>query len=180
MKKALVILIVCVLTALICLTGYAARVAADELWIRNEGGLEISVWSDTDWTEVSVSGAVDVSDTNDTESLNLFDPHAVVGPSWTPEDGKAKVVAVSLTEHWLVIHADNITHWEVEAHCNQNIEYTTPEIRLVTSAELEAAQEAPKPTVSYQNYDSGPSIQEVMESEPIEVDWTGQDYWLYT
>ena len=89
-------------------------VAADELWIRNEGGLEISVWSDTDWTEVEVEASF-----------------YAVGPSWTPEPGKAKVCAVCVPgPEWMVIEADNIARWDVEVACNQRFEDIEPVVML--------------------------------------------------
>jgi hypothetical protein len=108
-----------ILLAVVLLLLCAVPVAADELWVRNEGGLEISIWSDTDWTDVDVAASF-----------------YAVGPSWEPEDGKAKVAAVTVPgPEWVVIAAENITRWEVELACNQRFEDVEPVVQLVTEPE---------------------------------------------
>lgn len=137
-------------------------VAADELWIRNEGGVEVTIWSGSNWQEVTVTG-----------NQGLM----CVGPGWEPADGVAKVAAVTVPNtEWLVIHADNITDYRIDVASNQRYEDIMPELRLVKDAPV-----VDVPIVEpARDYDSGPSIQEVAEPDPIEYDWTGQEVWLWT
>lgn len=167
-------------------------VAADELWIRNEGGLEVVVECEGNVSLGSVGGV------------------AAINPDYG--EGAAKVAAATLEAEWVVITADHITGYTIEVACNQHFEDVNPEVSYVfeydgtrfsfdpaTSTkeaeiakldELVALGFGPPPappsepivlvetsTVDYQDYDSGPSIQEVTT---IEYDWTGQEVWLWT
>lgn len=124
--------ILCLLLAL--LAGLLpATVCADELWIENQGGLEVTVYSDSDWQDVSVSGGLDVSGTADVpEGATGM---VAVGPGFTPSDGEAKVAAVTLEPGWVVITADTITDYDIEVACNQNGEDVNPEVLIVIDYE---------------------------------------------
>ena len=162
-------------------------VSADELWVKNEGGVEVTIWSDSNWQEVTVTG-----------NQGLMG----VGPGWEPADGVAKVAAVTVPNtEWLVIHADNITDYHIDVACNQRYEDIMPEVRLVKDEPVAPLSEPVVASKPIQDYDSGPSIAEVtsepeptseaatraqpeteptLEPEPIVYDWTGQEVWLYT
>lgn len=186
-----------------------ATVAADELWIRNPGALHIQVWSDTPYEDVNVLGCIDASASEDIDAEVMAQWETtgstgmwVAGPGWEPEDGKFEVAAIAIPDPaWIVIEADNITRWNVIESVDGYCEWIDPEVRLVTSAELEAAKvvEAPAAEIptAPRDYDSGPSIQEVnavepvepvesdssvvaVQPEPIEYDFTGEEYWLWT
>jgi hypothetical protein len=115
-------------------------VSADELWVKNEGGLEITVWSDSDWQDVTVSGGVDVS--NATDAPEGSTSLVAVGPGFTPKDGEAKVAAVTLESGWVVIEADDITGYNIEVACNQAGEDIIPQSYIVKDAPLDAPQVA--------------------------------------
>ena len=167
-----------------------SAVSADELWVKNPGALHIQVWSDTPYEDVNVKGCIDASASEDIDAEVMAEWETtgatgmwVAGPGWEPEDGKFEVAAIAIPDPaWIVIEADNITSWNVIESVDGACAWVEPEIYLVTDAQLDAAQ-APAPS-SYpapyipRNHDSGPSIAEV--NEPIEYDWTGQEYWLYT
>jgi len=93
-----------------------STVLADELRVRNEGGLEIIVYSDSDWEDVQVSAD---------------SPITAVGPGFEPAEGKAKVASATLEEEWVVIEADNIQDWEIVVACNQQFEDVEPEVVLI-------------------------------------------------
>ena len=161
-----------------------STVSADELWVKNPGALHIQVWSDTPYEDVNVKGCIDASASEDIDAEVMAQWETtgatgmwVAGPGWEPEDGKFEVAAITIPDPaWIVIEADNITRWNVIESVGDNCEWVEPEIYLVTDEQLAAEPES-KP-ITYKNQDSGPSIAEV--NEPIEYDWTGQEYWLWT
>ena len=147
MKKAIAILFLAILLI-------PTLVSADELWVKNEGGVEITVWSDNNWQDVTVTGEQGLMG---------------VGPGWEPADGVAKVCAVTVPNtEWLVIHADNITDYRIDVACDQSYEYITPEVRLV--------KDAPNPVTFDGVSDSGKSIQ----SMNVEKDIAEYNSWFAT
>jgi hypothetical protein len=126
-------------------------VAADELWIRNEGGVTVTVYSDTNWTDVKLEGKQGLM---------------AVGPGHNPADGVAVVSAITVPDtEWLVIYADNITSYTIDVACDQALEYITPESYIVKDTPpSEPIAIIPAP----QDYDSGPSIQDVVEPQAVE------------
>ena len=178
-------------------------VSADELWVKNSGALHIQVWTDTGWEDVTVTGGINasVSEDIDAEVMDTFEKTGnagmwVAGPGWEPEDGKLEIAAITISDPiWIVIEADNITAWNVIESVDGYCDWVDPEIRLVKSEDI--------PQTSFsapylpRNHDSGTSIAEVTgepeptpepepeleptpEPEPIVYDWTGQEVWLYT
>ena len=146
MRVLLVVLILCLIPT---------PVLADELWVKNEGGVEITVWSDNNWQDVTVTGEQGLMG---------------VGPGWEPADGVAKVCAVTVPNtEWLVIHADNITDYRIDVACDQSYEYITPEVRLVKDA-------PPNPVTFDGVSDSGKSIQ----SMNVEKDIAEYNSWFAT
>jgi hypothetical protein len=167
-------------------------VSADELWVKNEGGLEVTVWSDSDWQEVTVTG---------NQGLMGVGPHS---PGEVEEAGKAKVAAVTVPNaEWLVIHADNITDYRIDCACNQSFEDVTPEAYIVKDAPeamtweefCEEYGELPPPPPDASNAgawtdpfasqpqddysDGGPTIAQ-MNAASFKVDWTGQEVWRWS
>ena len=169
-----------------------ASVSADELWIQNEGGVE-----------VTINGEV-----TDTQYDGLY--------AYNPENGM--LAACNIETGWIVITGD-IEGYEVTLACDQSFEDVNPVVSYVfeydgtrfsfdpatSTKEAEIAKldelvalgfgSPPAPPsdivepvvtlvtpspVDYQDYDSGPSVVEVAEPDPIEYDWTGQEVWLYT
>ncbi len=203
----------CVLLAL--LVGLIpAAVSADELWVKNEGGLEVVVHSDSQWQDVTVSGGLDVSDATDAPEGTTS--MVAVGPGFEPTDGTSKVCAVTLEPGWVVITADDITSYTIEVACNQKGEDVNPEVLVVIDYEgtrisydpTETTREAviaaldlvgppPPPPDATNTQDwvdpfktapvaeaddsDGQSIAD-MDSEAFlaNIDWTGQDTWLWT
>ena len=163
-----------------------STVSADELWVKNPGALHIQVWSDTPYEDVNVKGCIDASASEDIDAEVMAEWETtgatgmwVAGPGWEPEDGKFEVAAIAIPDPaWIVIEADNITSWNVIESVGDNCEWVEPEIYLVTDEQLAAAAEPESKPVVHKNQDSGPSIAEV--NEPIEYDWTGQEYWRWT
>jgi hypothetical protein len=164
-----------------------ASVSADELWIENQGGVEVTITGEV--TDIQYDG--------------LY--------AYNPENGK--LAAANIETGWIVITGD-IEDYEVTLACGQDFEDVNPAVNYVfeyegtrfsfdpttSTKEAEIARldelvvlgfgppppppdylaTAPEESVAegpvtYKNVDSGPSIEEV-----VEFDWTGQDYWLYT
>jgi hypothetical protein len=90
-----------------------STVSADELWVKNEGGLEVTI---------DYSGAISAE-----ASFFAFNPNYAAG--------QAKLAAVTLTPEWVVIRADNITGWDIY-HCNQSFESVAPVVRFVDEPAL--------------------------------------------
>ena len=88
-------------------------VSADELWIRNQGGLEVVI--DGVVTDVQYDG--------------LY--------AWNPEysEGQAKVAAADIKDGWVVITGD-FTGYTIEVACNQKAEDVSPEVRWVKDAPI--------------------------------------------
>ena len=125
-------------------------VSANELWVKNEGGLEIVVNCDGGATVKADSGI------------------CVINPDWA--EGQAKVAAADIHEGWVVITADNITSWDVEIACGQDFLDVIPEVRLV--------KDAPNPVTFDGISDGGKSIQSMNIEQRIAeynatYDWTG-------
>ncbi|MFA5379085.1 MAG: hypothetical protein WC455_25240 [Dehalococcoidia bacterium] len=172
-------------------------VSADELWVENQGGLEIVV--DGSVTDVQYDG--------------LY--------AWNPEysDGQAKVAAVDLKSGTVVIYASGaITSYDIEVACNQKGEDITPTVTQVidyngtrisfdptttTRDEVIAALDLvgpPPPPPDSSNCDvwvdpfgdssadtpvendgGGQSIASMNAAADDWVhDWSGQEIWLYT
>ena len=85
-----------------------SAVSADELWIRNQGGLEIVI--DGTVTDVQYDG------------LYVWNPNY--------SEGQAKVAAVDLKDGWVVITGD-FTGYTIEVACNQKAEDVNPEVMQV-------------------------------------------------
>ena len=147
-------LILAILLVLIATTGVAS---ADELWVKNEGGLEITVHSDSNWEEVTIDGG-----------------WSLVGPGHAPADGVAKIcslteaIGVDVPPEWIVIHADNISEFVIDVACNQSCEYITPEVRLV--------KDAPNPVTFDGVSDGGQSISDMN----VEKDIAEYNSWFAT
>jgi hypothetical protein len=122
-----------ILLAVVLLLLCAAPVAADELWVRNEGALHIQVWADTSWENVEVTGGENASMfTDDSVPAGLY----VVGQGRCPEAGKFEVAHVTVPDPmWVVIHADGITRWNVIEAVGQRCNPVEPEIVLVQEPE---------------------------------------------
>ena len=90
-----------------------STVSADELWVKNEGGLEIVI--DGTVTNVQYDG--------------LF--------AWNPNytEGQSKIAAVDLKDGWVVITGD-FTGYTIEVACNQFAEDVNPEVRWVKDAPI--------------------------------------------
>jgi hypothetical protein len=97
-----------------------ATASADELRIRNEGGVEVIVECEGELA-VTYDG-----------------PVCAVNPVYG--DGTAKVAAAGTEEGWLVIEAESITGYTIEVACNQAGEYVVPEAYIVKDAPAEAPQ----------------------------------------
>ena len=179
------------LMVLVALLLCATPVAADELWIRNEGGVEVTLYGDN--LDVQYDGIY----------------------AFNPENGK--LAAVDVKDGWIVVVGD-IEGYDITLACNQSFEDVNPEVSYVfeyngtrfsfdpttsTKAEQIAALDeltalgfgpppappsepivtAETPTAKSsitQDYDSGPSIAEVTAARIPEYDWTGEDYWYWT
>jgi hypothetical protein len=173
MKRLLILL---VLVALV-----PATVSADELWIKNEGGIEVTVNGDVD--SIKYDG--------------LY--------AYNPDNGK--LAACDIKEGWIVITGD-IEGYEVTLACDQQFEDVAPEVKQVfeyngtrisfdpttsTKEEQLAVLEqfgapppppdwpveevkTPKAPITYKGDGSGGDA----VAPTVECDWTGQDYWLYT
>jgi len=126
-----------------------STVSADELWIHNEGGLEVVIECDSGAT-VSGNGI------------------CVINPDYG--EGTAKVAAADIRDGWVVITADNIKSWNIEIACNQRFEDVTPEVRLV--------KDAPEPPVS-DGGDSGKSIADLNLEKSIKEynSWFATQSW---
>jgi len=87
------------------------QVMADELWVQNQGGLEIVI--DGTVTDVQYDG--------------LY--------AWNPEysEGQAKVAAADIKDGWVVI-TGTFTGYTIEVACNQKAEDVNPEVRWVKDA----------------------------------------------
>ena len=88
-----------------------SAVMADELWIHNEGGLEVVIECDGGATVAADSGI------------------CVINPDYG--EGTAKVAAADITAGWVCITADNITSWDIEIACGQDFLDVVPKVRLV-------------------------------------------------
>ena len=185
----------CVLLAL--LVGLIpAAVSADELWIENQGGLEVVIEYEGDVSLGEVGGI------------------AAINPDYG--DGTAKVATATLETEWVVVTADSITGYDIEVACNQRLEDVAPEVLMVIDYEgtrisydpTETTREAviaaldlvgpPPPPPDATNTQEwvdpfktapvieaddsdGQSIAD-MDNEAFlaNIDWTGQDTWLWT
>ena len=144
-----------------------SAVSADELWVLNEGGVEVVINSDSNWEDVTVSG-----------EQGLIE----VGPCLEPADGMTKACAVIVSDaEWLVITADNIKSWEIVVACNQSLEDVVSEVRLIVDnvADISASSSfdsnegdtsAAQVDIEPDNDDSsnGPSIAEMNAEKAIE------------
>ena len=90
------------------------QVMADELWVQNQGGLEIVVEYTGDISITADSGIY------------------LVNPDYG--DGTAKACAADITNGWVCITADSITGYTIEVACNQSFEDVSPEVRWVKDA----------------------------------------------
>ena len=180
--------------------------SADELWVRNTGGLEVTVWSESDWQDVTA--------TTDSGIIAV----GPCSPGEEPESGKAKVASATLTDEWVVIEADNIDSYRIDVACNQMGEDVAPEVLQVieyegtrisfdptttTKEDVLAALESvgpPPPPPDATNTDvwvdpfgdspadnppvdddGGQSIADMNAAADDWVhDWSGQEVWLYT
>lgn len=184
MRKALILLAILAVLA-------PSSVYADELWVRNEGGLEVTVWSDSDWQDVTAtveSGIIAVGPCD---------------PSEVPESGKAKIATATLEGEWVIIEAENITDYRIDVACNQDLEDIVPESYIVKDALtweefVEEYGEMPPPPPDASNTDvwlfdtptfepmgdysdGGQSVADMnAEKEALETCWAGQEYWLWT
>ena len=104
---------------------YAKVVKADELWVKNEGGLAILV--DGHVTDVQLSGATNIKDgIGDGEYSALY--------GWNPDyNGQTMVVAASVTSGWIVITGD-ISGYTVVSSEDQYGKDVAPEVRWVKDA----------------------------------------------
>jgi hypothetical protein len=169
-------------------------VSADELWIENQGGLEVVIEYEGDVSLGEVGGI------------------AAINPNYG--DGTAKVATATLETEWVVISADTITGYDIEVACNQQLEDVTPEVFVVIDYEgtrisynpAETTREAviaaldivgpppPPPdatnnqtwvdpvpiTADYEDDGGGQSIADMNVEKAIIYDWSGQEVWLYT
>ena len=92
------------------------QVMADELWVQNQGGLEIVVEYTGDISITADSGIY------------------LVNPDYG--DGTAKACAADITNGWVCITADSITGYTIEVACNQSFEDVSPEVRWVKDAPI--------------------------------------------
>ena len=125
-------------------------VSADELWIRNEGGLEVVIECDSGATVTADSGI------------------CVINPDYG--EGTAKVAAADIQAGWVVITADNITSWDIEIACGQDFLDVVPEVRLVKDAPVVA------PATADPN-DGGRSISD-MNIEKVLAERESLDRWM--
>ena len=88
-----------------------SMVSADELWVRNEGGLELVVEGQN--LQVKQAG------------FYAFNPNY--------GENTAKIAAVSLYPEWVVV-TGSITGWHIDYACNQRFENVTPATKFVKSA----------------------------------------------
>ena len=169
-------------------------VNADELWVQNQGGLEVVVEYEGDTATVTADSGI-----------------CVINPDYG--DGTAKAAAADIQAGWVVIEADNITGYTIEVACNQKGEDVTPEVLIVIDYEgtrigynptettreamiaaLEAVGPPPPPPGATNTQDwvdpfnapatddsDGQSVRD-MDNEAFlaAIDWTGQDEWRFS
>ena len=142
MKYILAALILCLIPT---------SVSADELWIHNEGGLEVVVECDGGATVSADSGI------------------CVINPDYG--EGTAKVAAADIEAGWVVITADNIKSWDIEIACGQDFLDVIPEVRLV--------KDAPAATVYGNPDDGGTSIADLNLEKSIKEynSWFATQSW---
>ena len=153
MKKAIAILFLAILLS-------PTLVSADELWVKNEGSLQILVEGKV--TDVQLSGA-----TNIKEGVGDGEYSALYG--WNPEYGENQtmVVAASISDGWVVITGD-IESWDIQEACGQSANDVIPEVRLV--------KDAPNPVTFDGVSDGGKSISDMN----VEKDIAEYNSWFAT
>lgn len=190
----LMLVAIILLSALLVLCMKQA-VSADELWVQNQGGLEVVVEYEGDVSLGNTSGI------------------AAINPDYG--NGTAKVATATLETEWVVITADTITNYDIEVACNQQLGDVTPEVLMVIDYEgsrisydpTETTREAviaaleafgpPPPPPDATNAEAwvdpfvsrapqvddsdGRSIRD-MDNEAFlaSIDWTGQSTWLFS
>jgi hypothetical protein len=136
------------LTVLVALI--PGTVSADELWVRNEGGLEVVIEYEGDTATVTADSGI-----------------YVINPDYG--DGTAKAAAADIQAGWVVIEADNITGYTIEVACNQQGEDVVPEAYIVKDA----------PAIPDSDDGGGQTIAQ-MNAASFTVDWTGQEIWRWS
>ena len=133
-------------------------VSADELWVKNEGGLAVLV--DGNVTDVQCEG------TNVKDGVGDGEYSALYG--WNPDyNGQTMVVAASVSAGWIVISGD-ITEYTIVSSEDLHGVDVIPEVRLV--------KDAPNPVTFDGVSDGGQSISDMN----VEKDIAEYNSWFAT
>jgi hypothetical protein len=157
----------CLILFVLVLALAPSVVAADELYVSEFGGIEVWIQSEP--------GAVITPDFNGMWTVGPGRYTSVEGQPVNTDPKWQKVVAISIPNQSMVVHVDGPIYaaW-VEVICGQNLLPIPYTLEIVPDVVV-----VPDAVVPYIPRSHG-SGQSTSEPEPIEYDWTGQEYWLWT